>query len=92
MGQGVNLTGYLDSSPMVFQYLLAHSKALKPIIKEIQGKMSKLAILLPQFEPCWGSGGNLTCFLDSPHMVSYYLPIHFMALNVILKKIIRGFT
>ena len=25
-------------------------------------------------------------------MVSYYLPIHFMALNAILKKIIGGFT
>ena len=37
-------------------------------------------------------GGNLTCFLHSPHMVSYYLPIHFMALNAILKKIIEGFT
>ena len=39
-----------------------------------------------------GGGGNLTCFLDSPHMVSYYLPIHFMALNAILKTIIGGFT
>ena len=36
---------YLDSSHMVSQYLLTHSKALKPIIKEIQGKMSKSAIL-----------------------------------------------
>ena len=35
---------------------------------------------------------DLTCFLDSSHMVSYYLPIHFMALNAILKKIIGGFT
>ena len=26
----------------------------------------------------------------SPHMVSYYLPIHFMALNAKLKKIIGG--
>ena len=34
--------------------------------------------------------GNLTCFLDSRHMVSYYLPIHFMALNATLKKIIGG--
>ena len=40
--------------------------------------------------PTGGSGGNLTCFLDSPDMVSYYLPIHFMALNTILNKIIGG--
>ena len=33
-GQWVNLTGYLDSSHMVSQYLLTYSKALKPIIKE----------------------------------------------------------
>ena len=39
-----------------------------------------------------GGGGNLTCFLDSPHMVSYYLPIHFMVLKAILKKIVQGFT
>ena len=60
------------------------------IIKEIYGKMLKLAILLVQFDPYRGVGGNLTCFLDSPHMVSYYLPIHFMALNAILMKIIGG--
>ena len=35
MGSGVNLTGYLDSSHMVSQYLLTHSKALKSIIREI---------------------------------------------------------
>ena len=34
--------------------------------------MSKLAILRPQFDPYRGVGGNLTCFMDSPHMVSYY--------------------
>ena len=47
--------------------------------------------------PVWplkggGSGGNLTCFLHYPHMVSYYLPMQFIALNAILKKIIGGFT
>ena len=52
--------------------------------------MKKFAILQPQFDPYRGSGGDWTCFLDSPHMVSYYLPIHFMALNAILKKIIGG--
>ena len=39
-----------------------------------------------------GGGVKLTGYLDSPHMVSYYLPIHFMALNAILKKIIGGLT
>ena len=45
----------------------------------------------PSLTPTGGRGENLTCFLDSPHMVSYYLPIHFMALNVILTNII-GFS
>ena len=42
--------------------------------------------------PVWpirgGRGVKLTDYLDSPHMVSYYLPVHFMALYAILKKII----
>ena len=33
---------------------------------------------------------KLTGYLDSPHMVSYYLPVHFIALNAILKKIVGG--
>ena len=37
-----------------------------------------------------GRGVKLTGYLDSPHMVSYYLPVHFIALNAILKKIIGG--
>ena len=44
--------------------------------------------------PVWpirgGQGVKLTGYLDSPHMVSYYLPVNFMALNAILKKIIGG--
>ena len=44
-GPGVNLTSYLDSSHMVSQYLLIHSKALKARIKEIKGKNTKSAIL-----------------------------------------------
>ena len=44
-GQGVNLTSFLDSSHMVSQYLLLHSKALKARIQEKKGKMSKSAIL-----------------------------------------------
>ena len=39
-----------------------------------------------------GRGVKLTGYLDSPHMVSYYLPVHFMPLNAILKKIIGGLT
>ena len=52
--------------------------------------MPKLTIYDPGLTPTWGSGGNLTCFLDSPHMVSYYPSIHFMAVNAILQKIIGG--
>ena len=37
-----------------------------------------------------GRGVKLTGYLDFPHMVSYYLPVHFIALNAILKKIIGG--
>ena len=40
-GQWVNLTGYLDSSHKVSQYLLIHSKALKARTKEIKGKNTK---------------------------------------------------
>ena len=50
-GQGVNLTSYLDSSHMVYQYLLIHSKAVKARIKEIKGQNTKSAILSPQFDP-----------------------------------------
>ena len=44
----------------------------------------------PSLTPTGGRRGNLTWFLDSPYIVSYYLPIHFMALKAILKKIIGG--
>ena len=39
------MTGYLDSSHMVSQYLLIHSQAPEATIKEIQGEKMKLAIL-----------------------------------------------
>ena len=42
---------------MVSKHILIHSKAVKAIIKEIYGKMSKFAILLPQFDPYRGVGG-----------------------------------
>ena len=44
-GQGVNLTSYLDSSHMVSQYFLRHSKTVKARIKEIKGHNTQLAIL-----------------------------------------------
>ena len=53
----MNLTSYLDSSHKVSQYLLIHSKAVKAKIKEIKGKNTKSAILIPQFDP-WGGGGG----------------------------------
>ena len=37
-----------------------------------------------------GRGGNLTGYFNSQHMVSQYLPIHFIALNPIIKEIIGG--
>ena len=43
---------------MVSQYLLTHSKALEPMIKEIEGKMLKLAIYDPSLTPTGGSGGG----------------------------------
>ena len=42
----VKLTGYLDSPHMLFQYLLIHSEGIKATIKEIEGKNSKLKILI----------------------------------------------
>ena len=44
------------------QYFLTHYKALKPIIKEMQEKMSKLAILQPQFDPYRGGLGKFDLF------------------------------
>ena len=56
-----------------------------------KAKCQSLRFYDPSLTPTgWRGEGNLTCFLDSPHMVSYYLPIHVMALNAILKKIIGG--
>ena len=79
---------------MLSQYLLIHSEAIKATIKEIYGKNSKAAIYDPSLAHKGGGGGvrgvKLTGYLDSPHMVSYYLPVHFLALNAILKKIIGG--
>ena len=70
-----------------------HFKAVKSILNEIQGKNRKLDILLSQFDPhgVGGVGGreqrvDLTSSLDSLHMVSYYLPIHFMTVNATVRR------
>ena len=41
-GPGVNLTSYLDSSHMVSQYLLIHSKAVKARIKRDKRQKHKI--------------------------------------------------
>ena len=75
---------------MVSQYLPIYFVALNPIIKEILSKNPKLATYDRSLSLKGGSGGNLTGYLDSPHMVSQYLPIHFVALNPIIKEIRGG--
>ena len=40
--------------------------------------MSKSAFYDPSLTSIGGLGGNLTSFLDSPHMVSYLLPSNTM--------------
>ena len=87
-GRGAKLTSYLDSPHMVSQYLPIYFAALNPIIKEILSKNPKLATYDPSLSPKRGSGGNLTGCFNSPHMVSQYLPIHFVALNPIIKEIL----
>ena len=52
--------------------------------------MRTLADFSPTSLLCLIRGVNLTSFLDSLHMVSYYLPILFMALNATDKDIIGG--
>ena len=73
---------------MVSQYLPIHFVALNPIIKEILSKNPKLATYDPSLSRMGGRGGNLIGYLDFPHMVSQYLPIHFVALNPIIKEIL----
>ena len=43
------------------------------------------------FDPQGGGlRAKVSSYLDSPHVVSQYLPINFIALNAILNEIIRG--
>ena len=89
-GRGVKLTGYLDSTHMLSQYLLICSEAIKATTKEIKAKTQNRLFYDLSLTHKGGRGVKLTSYLDSPHMVSYYLPVHFIALNAILKKMIWG--
>ena len=75
---------------MVSQYLLIYSEAIKATIKEIKAKTQNRLFYDPSLTHKGGPGVKLTGYLDSPHMVSCYRPVHFIALNAILKKIIGG--
>ena len=55
-GQGVKLTGYLDSPHMLSQYLLIHSEGLKAIIKEIKAKTQNRLFYDPTLTHKGGSG------------------------------------
>ena len=88
--RGGKLTGYLDSPHMLSQYLLIYSEAIKATIKEMKAKTQNRLFYDPSLTYKGGRGVKLTGYLDSPHMVSYYLPVHFIALNAIPKKIIGG--
>ena len=58
-GHGVNLTGHLDSSQKVSQYLLIHSKALKARIKEIYAKIQNQLFYDPSMTHRRGGGGRV---------------------------------
>ena len=75
---------------MLSQYLLIHSEAIKATTMRYKAKTQYQLFYDPSLTHKGGRGVKLTGYLDSPHMVSYYLPVHFMALNAILKKIIGG--
>ena len=76
---------------MLSQYLLIYSEAIKATIKEIKAKTQNRLFSDPSLtHKGGGQGVKLTGYLDSPHMVSYYLPVHFIAVNAIFKKIIGG--
>ena len=57
-GQGVKLTGYLDSPYMLFQYLLIHSEAIKATIKEIKAKTLNRLFYDTSSTHKGGSGGK----------------------------------
>ena len=55
-GQGVKLTGYLDSPHMLSQYLLIYSEAIKATIKEIKAKIQNRLFYDPSLTHKGGSG------------------------------------
>ena len=89
-GQGVKLTGYLDSPHMLSQYLLIYSEA-KATIKKIKAKTQNRLFYDPSLTHKGGGGGGqglkLTSYLDSPYMLSQYLLIHSEAIKATIKEI-----
>ena len=57
-GQGVKLTGYLDSPHMLSQYLLICSEAIKATIKEIKAKTQNQLFYDPSLTHKEGLGGK----------------------------------
>ena len=57
-GQGIKLTGYLDSPHMFSQYLLIHSEAIKATIKRYKAKTPKQLFMTPVWLIRGGSGGK----------------------------------
>ena len=86
-GRGVKLTGYLDSPPMLSQYLLIYSEAIKATIKEIKAKTQNRLFYDPSLTHKGGRGVKLTGYLDSPYMLSQYLLIHSEAIKATIKEI-----
>ena len=52
------MTGYLDSSHMVSQYLLIHSKAVKARIRRYKTKIENWLFYDPSLTPTERSGGG----------------------------------
>ena len=86
-GRGVKLTGYLDSPCMLSQYLLIYSEAIKATIKEIKAKTQNQLFYDPSLTHKGGRGVKMTGYLDSPHMFSQYLSIHFEGIKATIKEI-----
>ena len=83
------MTSFPDSLYLVSYYLLIQSKAPKALIKEIKANNSQNVQF---YDPSLtdkgvGQGVNLTVFLDSLYMISYYLPIQPKALKANIKEL-----
>ena len=66
-----------------------HSETLKAI-REIKAKNTNLWFCDPNLTQKGDQVVNLSSFLDFLHIVSYYHPIHFMALNTTNKEIMKA--